>query len=275
MSACSWEVATAWSVVKQGIWTEMLVGKAAQRPPFLQGESGNVFAGMATHLHGIGVWSLERGKELHRQGRGHSHLRSQTLNSPALYRILHYCLGRMSISELILNRALVETWIDDAVFRMVALAKHHQPWLWGNWRGWAFRGGDWGLGTYTWRSLQWTNNHLGWGLDRTGVSGVGTGDWGLIHGDVVQWTNKQFKLGMGGNWGFRGRDWGLVHGHVLQSYSQLQNVTCVGCAHVGISWTWFGFPTWPTVVQSGTTKIIHADWLFCLGIPKQYRPCPC
>ena len=29
-------------------------------------------------------------------------------------------------------------------------------------------------------------------------------------------NEQPFKLGMGGNWGFRGRDWGLIHGDVLQ-----------------------------------------------------------
>ena len=31
-----------------------------------------------------------------------------------------------------------------------------------------------------------TNNHLGWELGGTEVLGVGTGDRGLIHGDVLQ-----------------------------------------------------------------------------------------
>ena len=38
---------------------------------------------------------------------------------------------------------------------------------------WGVRGGHWGL--IHGDVLQWTNNHLGWGLG-TGVLGVGTGD---------------------------------------------------------------------------------------------------
>ena len=64
------------------------------------------------------------------------------------------------------------------------------------------------------------------GTGGAGVLGVGTGDWRLIRGDVIQWTsnhlgwelgtytwrcdtmNKQpFRLGTG--------DWGLVHGDVI------------------------------------------------------------
>ena len=59
--------------------------------------------------------------------------------------------------------------------------------------------------------LQWTNNNpLGWALGGTGVLGVGTGDRGLIPGDVLQIMNKQqpFRLGTGGDWGFRGGDRG-------------------------------------------------------------------
>ena len=48
-------------------------------------------------------------------------------------------------------------------------------------------GGGWGLGlwTYTWRCST-NNNPLGWELGGTGFLGLGTGDWGLIHGDVLQ-----------------------------------------------------------------------------------------
>ena len=61
-----------------------------------------------------------------------------------------------------------------------------------------FRGGDRGLGTYTWRCSTMNKQPLGWELGGTGVLGVGTGDWGLIHGDVVQWTNNHLGWELGG-----------------------------------------------------------------------------
>ena len=98
-------------------------------------------------------------------------------------------------------------------------------------RGWGFRGVDWGLETYTWRCYTMKKQPFR----------LGTGDWGLIHGDVIQWTNNHWDweqgagvLGLGtgelyvemlnneqtitnnhlswelgGGWCFRGGDWGL------------------------------------------------------------------
>ena len=55
-------------------------------------------------------------------------------------------------------------------------------------RGWGFRGVDWGLETYTRRC--YTMNKQPFRL--------GTGDWGLIHGDVIQWTNNHLDWEQGG-----------------------------------------------------------------------------
>ena len=64
-----------------------------------------------------------------------------------------------------------------------------------------------------------TNNYLGWGTGGTGVLGVGTGDRGLIHGDVLQWTNNNplgWALGWTGVLGVGTGDRGLRLGQVLQ-----------------------------------------------------------
>ena len=58
-----------------------------------------------------------------------------------------------------------------------------QPFRLGTGGDWGFRGGDRGLGTYTWRCSTMNKQPFRLG---TGVLGVGTGDWGLIHGDVLQ-----------------------------------------------------------------------------------------
>ena len=59
-----------------------------------------------------------------------------------------------------------------------------QPFRLGTGGDWGFRGGDSGLGAYTWRCST---------------------------------MNKQpFRSGPGADWGFRGGDWGLIHGDVLQ-----------------------------------------------------------
>ena len=54
----------------------------------------------------------------------------------------------------------------------------------------------------------------------TEVLGMGTGEWGLVHGDVST-MNKQppFRLGTGWGTGVLGvgtGEWGLIHGDVLQ-----------------------------------------------------------
>ena len=90
--------------------------------------------------------------------------------------------------------------------------------------GWELGGtGVLGVGTRDWGLihgdvLQWSNNPLGWELEGKGVVGVGTGDWGLIHGDVLQWTNNHlgWELGGTGVLGVGTGDWGLIHGDVLQ-----------------------------------------------------------
>ena len=90
----------------------------------------------------------------------------------------------------------------------------------GTGKAWDFRGGDWGLG-----------------LIHGDVVGLGTGDWRIIHGDVMQWTNNhlgwELRAFSFGDWGlgtytwrccamnkqpFRLEDWrlGLIHGDVAQ-----------------------------------------------------------
>ena len=62
-----------------------------------------------------------------------------------------------------------------------------QPFRLGTGGDWGFRGGDWGLWTYTWRCSTPNKQpfRLGTGGGGTRVLGVGTGDCGLIHGDVL------------------------------------------------------------------------------------------
>ena len=80
------------------------------------------------------------------------------------------------------------------------------------------RGGDWGRGTYTWWRCCTINKQPfrleTWG---TRVLGLGTGDGGLIHGDVLQRTNNHlgWELGWTRFLGVAG-DRGLIHGDVLQ-----------------------------------------------------------
>ena len=65
---------------------------------------------------------------------------------------------------------------------------NQQPFRLGTGGDWGFRGGDRGQGTYTWRCSTMNKQQpfrLGTG-GGTGVLGVGTGDRGLIHGDVLQ-----------------------------------------------------------------------------------------
>ena len=61
-----------------------------------------------------------------------------------------------------------------------------QPFRLGTGGDWGFRGGHRGLGTYTWRCSTMNKQPFRLGTGGTGVLGVGTGDWGLIHGDVLQ-----------------------------------------------------------------------------------------
>ena len=62
---------------------------------------------------------------------------------------------------------------------------------------WGFRGGERGQGTYTWRCSTMNQQpfRLGTGGD---CLGVGSRDRGLIHGDVLQWTNNPLGWELGG-----------------------------------------------------------------------------
>ena len=60
--------------------------------------------------------------------------------------------------------------------------------------------------------LQWTNNHLGWELGGTGVLGVGTGDRGLNNHLIGKWWKGFSGWGLGtgelyNHLGWTGGDW--------------------------------------------------------------------
>ena len=101
----------------------------------------------------------------------------------AFVRPLFYHSGRSQMTCAHQNDSLAPK------FKCVGLI--NQPFKLGT-RGLGFlRGGDCGL--VRGDVLQWTNNHLGWELGRTG--GFRGGDWGLI------WRCSQpFRLGLGGDW---------------------------------------------------------------------------
>ena len=66
-----------------------------------------------------------------------------------------------------------------------------QPFRLGTGGDWGFRGVDWGLGTYTRRCYTMNKQPFRLGTRGARVLGAGTadlytGDWGIIHGDVVQ-----------------------------------------------------------------------------------------
>ena len=72
-----------------------------------------------------------------------------------------------------------------------------QPFRLGTGGDWGFRGGDRGLGTYTWRCSTMNKQPFGLGTGGgTGVLGVGMR---LLHGDVLEVTSNHSGWGLGAN----------------------------------------------------------------------------
>ena len=67
---------------------------------------------------------------------------------------------------------------------------------------WNFRGGDRGLGTYTWRCSTMNKQPFRLGTGGTRVLGLGTGDGGTYTWRCSTMNKQPFRLGTGGGLGF-------------------------------------------------------------------------